>query len=144
MALAERCDESSHSSATRSIGTTYGATTDRASKPDPEFVMNAEHMMIEGLTIAVLSLSATTLGLGVLWIRAREKLIRLQQKGDSGNDAEQRLERIEAAVETIAIESERLGEANRFIAQLLSDRSSGDAVPSHAPRVQAVRSITPH
>ena len=51
----------------------------------------------------------------------------------------ERLERIEVAVDATAIEVERISEANRFMAKLLSDR--GVAVsPANRPE----RIITPH
>jgi hypothetical protein len=51
-----------------------------------------------------------------------------------------RLERIESAVETTALEVERISEANRFLAKLLSDRA-GPATP---PPSKTGRVITPH
>jgi hypothetical protein len=53
----------------------------------------------------------------------------------------QRLDRIENAVETTALEVERIAEANRFMAKLLAERSS--APPSTAP-AKSERVITPH
>jgi hypothetical protein len=51
----------------------------------------------------------------------------------------ERLERIELAVETTALEVERISEGNRFMAKLLADRS---APPQSATRPERV--ITPH
>lgn len=51
----------------------------------------------------------------------------------------ERLDRIEAAVETTALEVERISEANRFMAKLLADRSAAAVSPSRPERV-----ITPH
>jgi hypothetical protein len=51
----------------------------------------------------------------------------------------ERLERIEVAVETTAIEVERISEANRFMAKLLADRGVGLNPASRPERV-----ITPH
>jgi hypothetical protein len=50
-----------------------------------------------------------------------------------------RLERIEAIVETTAVEVERISEANRFMSKLLTDRS-GPLNPASRPE----RVITPH
>jgi len=50
-----------------------------------------------------------------------------------------RLERIEAAVESTAVEVERISEANRFLAKLLADRTS-----ALGPPVKPERVITPH
>jgi hypothetical protein len=52
---------------------------------------------------------------------------------------EARLERIESVVEATAVEVERISEANRFMATLLSDRA-GTASPSSSTE----RVITPH
>ena len=56
-----------------------------------------------------------------------------------GAGMQERLERIEIAVETTALEVERIAEANRFMAKLLSDRA-GSVLPVRGPE----RVITPH
>ena len=53
---------------------------------------------------------------------------------------QERLEKIEAAVETTALEVERMSEANRFIAKLLSERGGTGNLPPAPPE----RVITPH
>ena len=53
---------------------------------------------------------------------------------------EQRLERMEQAIDTIAVEVERVGEAHRFTARLLGERLQS---PPPAPR-PAERVTTPH
>ena len=57
---------------------------------------------------------------------------------------EQRLERMEQAIDTIAVEVERVGEAHRFTARLLGEqRQAAAAPPPPAPqRPEGV--ITPH
>lgn len=55
------------------------------------------------------------------------------------NALSERLERIESAVESTALEVERISEANRFMAKLLAERS-GTVSPLKAPE----RVITPH
>jgi hypothetical protein len=52
---------------------------------------------------------------------------------------QERLERIELAVEAIAVEVERGSEANRFMAKLLAERVGGADLVSRPERV-----ITPH
>jgi hypothetical protein len=52
---------------------------------------------------------------------------------------QERLERIELAVEATAVEVERISESNRFMAKLLADRAGGAPLASRAERV-----ITPH
>ena len=51
----------------------------------------------------------------------------------------ERLERIEVAVDATAIEVERIAEANRFMAKLLSERGAAMSPASRPERV-----ITPH
>ena len=58
-----------------------------------------------------------------------------------------RLQRMEQAIESIAIEVERIGEAQRFTTKLLSERQP-ESVAAHIPPIQAARrepgTITPH
>ncbi len=65
----------------------------------------------------------TTIGFGIAWFRARERAIRLERDhvpAGVGGSAE--LARIEQAVEAIAIEVERMSEAERFQTKLLASR----------------------
>ena len=57
---------------------------------------------------------------------------------DVGDGLRERLDRIEQAVETTALEVERISEANRFMSKLLSDRG-GAVNPASRPE----RVITP-
>ena len=52
---------------------------------------------------------------------------------------QERLDRIESVVEATAIEVERMSEANRFMAKLLTERSEAATLPARPERV-----ITPH
>jgi hypothetical protein len=52
---------------------------------------------------------------------------------------QERLERIELAVEATAVEVERISEANRFMAKLLADRAGAASLASRPEPV-----ITPH
>jgi hypothetical protein len=56
----------------------------------------------------------------------------------------QRLDRIENAVETTALEVERISEANRFMAKLLAERGAAIAASTSAPSPRSERVITPH
>lgn len=68
--------------------------------------------------------------LGVPLVRAR---IRERERHGAPTlqdaQATERLARIEAAVESIAIEVERISEAQRFTTKLLSERSSAATLP---------------
>jgi len=56
------------------------------------------------------------------------------------DDLAERLARIESTVEATALEVERVAEANRFVAKVLSDRVAPAAPLSRSPE----RVITPH
>jgi hypothetical protein len=58
-----------------------------------------------------------------MWFSHREKMAALQggRQGNAITDA--RIERIEQAVDSIAIEMERVSEGQRFVTKLLSDRA---------------------
>ena len=55
-------------------------------------------------------------------------------------DCWQRDDRIEATVDAMALELERIGEGQRFVARVLSERSTPEQARMSAPP----RSITPH
>jgi len=52
-------------------------------------------------------------------------------------ETDQRLARIEQAVDAIAVEVERISEGQRFTTRLLSDRAQGQPVPATKPPVQS-------
>ena len=63
--------------------------------------------------------------------RERMKGLSISRQGLTSSD--QRLERVEQAVESIAIEVERISEGQRFVTKLMNDRSQpmldGHAIP---------------
>jgi hypothetical protein len=61
----------------------------------------------------------------------------------SSDQIASRLARIESAVDAIAIEVERIAEAQRFMARLSSERDA-QRLPSSTPSSAGGRSITPH
>jgi hypothetical protein len=73
--------------------------------------------------------------LGVPLVRARIKERERQSMGmlPDAQSAE-RLARIEAAVESIAVEVERISEAQRFTTKLLAERSAPPAPPASGDR----------
>jgi hypothetical protein len=78
---------------------------------------------IAGMTMIVL------LALGVPFVRALVRRWERQPLQPTvPPEVTARLERIEQAVEAVAIEVERISEGQRFTTKLLSDRA-GDAVP---------------
>lgn len=86
---------------------------------------------------------ALTGAMAVSWIRQRRELRRLRTHVDeqlrAGGQGEERLGRIEQAVDAIALEVERLSAAQRFTAHVLGDRSPA---PAPAPAVRSGN--TPH
>jgi len=59
-------------------------------------------------------------------------------------DAERRLANLESAIDTIALEVERLGEAQRFTARLLEERLPAPGQAALPPRGERPGPPTPH
>ena len=57
-----------------------------------------------------------------MWFHHKERMAALSGSPAREAALEQRLERIEQAVETIAVEIERMGEGQRFVTKLLAAR----------------------
>ena len=90
-------------------------------------------------------IAAVAAGTTAFWVvvRAFGRALRLRPTRNTpveGSDTAERLARIEQLVETTAIEIERIGEANRFLAKLLAER-----VPVQVPRMDRPERVnTPH
>ena len=80
-----------------------------------------------------------------MWLSHVEKMKGMSISKQDRGSIDARLERVEQAVESIAIEVERIGEGQRFVNKLMSDRAQpmplleGVALP-----VQARKIDTPH
>ena len=78
--------------------------------------------------------TAIVLGLGIplvrSYVRGRERKWELPP---SNPENDRRLERIEAAVESIALEVERISEGQRFTTKLLSERAGAPALGAAQP-----------
>jgi hypothetical protein len=57
-----------------------------------------------------------------MWFKHREKMATLARPETTANALEERLERLEHAVDSIAVEMERVGEGQRFVTKLLAER----------------------
>ena len=93
------------------------------------------------LAAAVLVLLGSTIGFGVAWIRARDRA-RHAERELAQSSGTRGLERLEAAVDSIAVEVERIAEAGRFQSQLLAqgfDSARAERLPAPPGRVN-----TPH
>jgi hypothetical protein len=89
--------------------------------------------------ILIYTLFATTVGFGVAWMRASQRARRAESSRERlPQDAESRFDRLQQAVEAIALEVERISEAQRFTTKLLAERAAAEL-----PRVPE-RVITPH
>lgn len=70
-----------------------------------------------------------------MWFKHKEKMAEMTGAAARNPMLEARLTRIEEAVETIAIEMERMGEGQRFVTKLLAERatlSDGQATSANA------------
>ena len=97
--------------------------------------------MSEGVFLGALGLMFGTFAfLGLLRFVRGILELKYQRRGSmAGDGLQERLERIEMAVESTAVEVERISEAQRFMAKLLADRGA-TANLARAPE----RVITPH
>ncbi len=79
-------------------------------------------------------ITVVSIVLGVPLVRARIR--RMERQGLPGGDphADERMARIEAAVEAIAIEVERISEGQRFTTKLLSERAALPVAPGTAAK----------
>jgi hypothetical protein len=77
-----------------------------------------------------------------MWFKHKEKMATLMGASPSNPALEARLARIEEAVDTIAVEMERMGEGQRFVTKLLSDRTAQLAETSKG--ASSGRVTTPH
>lgn len=91
---------------------------------------------------ALVLVSGTVAFLAILRVFRRFLELKNERRAPIAIDGlQERLERIELAVEATAVEVERISEANRFMAKLLADRV-GVGVPILPS--QPARVITPH
>ena len=101
-----------------------------------------DEQMFDDIAIAVVF--AITAVMLKIYLTHRERMrgLSLTTKGLSSSD--QRLERVEQAVESIAIEIERISEGQRFVTKLMSDRAKQPMLDGVAIPVQSRQIDTPH
>jgi hypothetical protein len=75
------------------------------------------------------------------WLNHQVKMKELSMTNQSLGSSDQRLARVEQAVESIAIEVERISEGQRFVTRLLNDRAQS---PPERLSAAAPRTDTPH
>jgi hypothetical protein len=76
-------------------------------------------------------------------LKHKEKMASLSAPANSNSMLEARLIRIEEAVETIAVEMERMGEGQRFVTKLLAERSGQLPVQDATKNEGTGRATTP-
>lgn len=96
--------------------------------PDPDLVM-----MIPVFKLFIIAISGTIVALPLVRALVR-RLDRAPQHQPLARDSDARLARIEQAVDAIAIEVERVSEAQRFTTRLLSERVPGSSPPTERSR----------
>ena len=69
----------------------------------------------------------TTIAIGLPFVRAVVRKMDRAPSAALAPDVAARLERMEQAIDSIAIEMERVSEGQRFTTRLLADRGRGDA-----------------
>ena len=100
----------------------------------------SESTAIAIANIAIATFVTTTVGFAAAWIRARERALRAELgRQRVPQDTENHFERLQQAVDAIAVEVERISEAQRFTTKLLAERGAA----AERPRVPE-RVITPH
>jgi hypothetical protein len=92
--------------------------------------------MVDGVWIPILAIAcAPIIAIGVPIARAYARRLEAKPAAAIPSDVSARLERMEQAIDSIAIEVERISEGQRFTTKLLSDRTGGerDAPPATRP-----------
>src|SRR5665213_2644230 len=72
------------------------------------------------------------------WFKHVERMATFAQPVATTPAIEARLERVEQALEAIAVEMERVGEGQRFLTKLLSEKNKGLSEGQPLPRTGAV------
>jgi hypothetical protein len=96
-------------------------------------------MLNPGVVIPLAVVLGTPVALVFRWFRYRERIAALAAERGRPTDDE-RLARLEQAVESIAVEVERIGEGQRYLTRVLADRP----LPNVAVPGVRVQTNTPH
>jgi hypothetical protein len=92
-------------------------------------------MLIGGEWIPILAISIVPIT-AIGWPIARAYARRVEQREASArvpNEVTARLERMEQAIDSIAVEVERISEGQRFTTKLLSERTAQSPGPGSSP-----------
>lgn len=88
-------------------------------------------MLNPAVAIPLVGLCLTTAAIVVRWFNHRERMAEIAAGQPVDAD---RLLRLEQAVESIAIETERIGEGQRYLTRVLSERPDRDPLRAVRPR----------
>ena len=92
-------------------------------------------MAIDGVWIPILAIScAPIIAIGMPIARAYARRLEAKPVAAIPSDVSARLERMEQAIDTIAIEVERISEGQRFTTRLLAERTGGEREAPPATR----------
>ena len=89
--------------------------------------MPTEIVFLRTMEMLLPAIVITALGLPLVRVLARRLDRRDSATPPSLGKIEQRLERLEAGIDAIAVEVERISEGQRFTAKLLAERSTASA-----------------
>jgi hypothetical protein len=114
-----------------------------ASDPRGEKNMINLRLLVVLLFLSSSALLTTTLVFAVFWVRAREQAIRAAlDRSRQLEETSPDIQHLVHAVDSIAVEVERISEGQRFTTQLLSERGQG--APQQKRAALPERVITPH
>jgi hypothetical protein len=91
--------------------------------------------------IAGLTAMGCFTGIMITWLKGRRKPDVSSQLVARLDEIAERITRLETSVDTVAVEVERVSEAQRFTARVLAERSVSPALPESARKIG---STTPH
>ena len=92
------------------------------------------------LALSTFGLFVSTVGFLAAWLRARDRATRAEAFLEGRSSLRSEPERLAPAIEAIAIEVERVGEAQRFLTRVLSERPPQAETTPKRP----IGSTTPH
>jgi DNA-binding ferritin-like protein len=94
-----------------------------------------------GLVAGLTAMGCFT-GIMITWLKSRRKTdVASSQLVARLDEIAERIGRLETSVDTVAVEVERVSEAQRFTARVLAERSVSGALPESARKIG---STTPH
>ena len=79
-------------------------------------------MINPGVAIPLLVAITGSVGVVFRWFQHRERMAELKAQTGQLGGGNERLERLEQAVEAIAVEVERVGEGQRYLTRVLENR----------------------